>query len=146
MDHKIVPITDALAAHNDKQRNWVKGHFVENHDEKYAPLEGKLRLLDTIIRQKWIEPHEKWKLQALGITFGDALEQALKMQWVMVVDEDGETPALTFPGKALEVFPLTAISKRIERGEEVDIYELFNGFCDMVRNRAEVGRVEQKLN
>ena len=48
------------------------------------------------------------------------------MEWVMVEDEHGHDPAARVPGTSIVVFPLTMISKRVERGESVDIFALFN--------------------
>jgi len=55
------------------------------------------------------------------------------MRWVTVEDEYGRDPAVELPGTTILVFPLTMISKRIEQGEEVDIYDLFDGLCTKVR-------------
>jgi len=129
MAQTVTPLANDLLEHNEKQRAWVKGHFTENADVKYEPLGGKLRLLDGIISQNFIQPDETWKLQALGIVFGDALVQQLGMEWVTVEDEYGRDPAVAFPGTTLMAHPLTAISKRIEAGETFDVYDLFEGFC-----------------
>jgi hypothetical protein len=56
----------------EAQRKWVREHYQSKPDNKYQTLEGKLKLLDTILKIG-IEPNETVKLQCLGITFGDAL-------------------------------------------------------------------------
>ena len=139
MDQKIVPLTADFIEHNEKQRAWVKGHFTEDAEAKYASLENKLRLLDVIVRQRWIEPTETWKLQALGITLGDALVQGIGLVLVTVDDEFGHGPAVAFPGTTILAFPLTAISKRIERNEEVDIHELVDGVSQTLREMQAAG-------
>jgi hypothetical protein len=110
----------------EAKREWVRSHFEPEARHKYATLEGKLRLLDTILSNRWIEPTETLKLQCLGITFGDALAQELGMKWVVVEDEYGRDPALCFADSAVLAFPLTSISKRAEQGEVVNVYELFS--------------------
>ena len=139
MEQTVVPLTEDFIEHNEKQRVWVKEHFTDNADAKYAPLEGKLRLLDTIVREKWIEPNETWKLQALGIALGDAFAQKLGLEWVTVEDEYGRSPAVRYPNTSVIAFPLTMISKRIERGEDVDVREMFDGICDMITKRVADG-------
>ncbi|HTO63278.1 MAG TPA: DUF3806 domain-containing protein [Bradyrhizobium sp.] len=94
--------------------------------------EGKLRLLDTIVRSDWIARDETWKLQSLGVTFGDALVQKLGLPWVTVEDEYGSGPALHDEGTTIVVFPLTTISKRVERGDAVDVRELFDQACGSI--------------
>ena len=53
-------------------------------------------------------------------------------------DEDphGRDPALTRPGTSMLVFPMTSISKRIERGEQVDVRQLFEHACATIRGEA----------
>jgi hypothetical protein len=121
-------------------RNWVKGHFNSEPDECYAPLEGKLFVIDAILKNGWVKPEETWKLQSLGITFGDALAQKLMLDWVTVDDEYGCDPALNWPGTSLFSYPMTTISKRIERGEQVDVQKLFDATCLHLNEMAFSGR------
>src|SRR5687768_15009459 len=112
MAQKIEALSAEDAAHVEKQREWVRGHYEDHARHHYDSIEGKLRLLDGILRSDWVEPTETWKLQSLGITFGDILVQRMGLVWVAVEDETGRDPALQDPGTTTIVFPLTAISKR----------------------------------
>jgi hypothetical protein len=133
MEQKIEPLSQEDAAHIEKQRDWVRNHYEPEAHQQYDSLVGKLRLLATILESKWIAPpHETWKLQSLGVTFGDALVQKLGLSWVAVEDEYGRDPALHYPGTTILAFPLTTISKRIERGETVDVRDLFAKACRTV--------------
>jgi uncharacterized protein DUF3806 len=129
MDQKFEPLNRDDIADLEAKRTWVRGHYEEAARHKYDTLDGKLRLLDAILRNKWIVPDETLKLQCLGVTFGDALAQRLGLTWVVVEDGYGRDAALTLDGTSVRVFPLTSISKRIERGEEVDVYRLFEQAC-----------------
>ena len=117
----------------ESQRGWVRDHYESDARDQYDLLEGKLRLLDTIVRSNWIEPSETVKLQCLGVTLGDAFVQELGMCWVSVEDEYGRDPAVQLPGTSIVLYPLTMISKRIEQGEEVDVYATFSVICAKVR-------------
>ena len=135
-----IPLRAEESERIEAARIWVKGHFNNGSDERYAPLEGKLYLIETILKNGWVERTETWKLQALGIAFGDALAQKLMLDWVTVDDEYGCDPALNWPGTSLYSYPLTMISKRIERGEDVDVRELFNATCSQLTDMAFSGR------
>ena len=124
----------------ESARSWMKGHFTENADEKYATIEGKLRLIATILEQGWIEPSETWKLQSLGIALGDALAQKLLLDWVTIDDEFGRQPALNWPGTSILAFPLTMISKRIEQGEALDVEAMFDGIAAKICEMSFSGR------
>jgi hypothetical protein len=129
MEQKVGPLSLEDAENLDGARNWLKEHFTEHAEEKYAALDGKLRLLETILHERWLKPDETSKLQSLGVAFGDALVQKLGMEWVIVEDEFGRTPSVCFRDTKLMAYPLTAISKRIEDGEDVNVYDLFELFC-----------------
>jgi hypothetical protein len=121
-------------------RNWIKGHFGSNADENYASIEGKLDVLGAILNNAWVRPEETDKLQAMGIAFGDAVAQKLMLDWVTVDDEYGRTPALNWPGTSIVSFPVTMIAKRVEEGEEIEIYGFFDGICRQLTDMAYGGR------
>ncbi|HBJ83091.1 MAG TPA: hypothetical protein DDZ88_04295 [Verrucomicrobiales bacterium] len=89
-------------------------------------------MLDIILAKGWIQPTETVKLQSLGITLGDAFVQKFGFEWVAVEDAFGRDPALRVPNTTIIMFPLTMISKRVERGEEVDVYAIFAGVAKKV--------------
>src|SRR5688572_4779908 len=120
----------------EAQRKWVREHYEPEAQHKYESLDGKLRLLDAIISNNWIEPNETVKLQCLGITLGDAFIQELGMRWVAVEENGARGPAIELPGTTVVLFPLTMISKRVERGEKVKVYDLFSGICEKVKEIA----------
>jgi hypothetical protein len=134
MDQKIEPLSPEDIAHVEKQRGWVRDHYEPHAQQQYETVEGKLRLLHAILTNKWVEPAETWKLQSLGVTLGDALAQKMGLSWVTVEDEDGRCPALSVSGTTLIVFPLTMISKRVERGETVNVRDLFAWACNKIED------------
>jgi hypothetical protein len=73
MEQKVEALSDEEAAHVEKQRTWVRNHYEPGSRHRYETIEGKLRLIETILQAHWIEPSETWKLQSLGIVLGDAL-------------------------------------------------------------------------
>ncbi len=127
---QIHSLTEADSADVAAKRDWVRNHYEPNSQHMYETLEGKLRLLDTILSSDWIKPNETLKLQCLGITLGDALAQKLGMRWVVVEDEYGRDPALSFENSSVLAFPLTSISKRVERGDQLNVDELFAAACE----------------
>ncbi len=141
MDQKVEAFTPEDAQSVETQRSWVRDHFEEADRHFYETIEGKLQLLDTIIRSNWIRRDELPKLQCLGITFGDALAQELGLEWVAVEDQYGRDPALRDPETGSLVFAMTSISKRIERGEEVDVEALFDAACETIEDLRREGDV-----
>lgn len=134
-EQKIEPLGDTDSENLDKARSWVKEHFNPEAQHKFDIAEEKLRLIQAILDNGWISPDETNKLQSLGVVFGDALAEKMQLFWVMVEDEYGRDPALMMPKTTILVFPITAISKRIERGEKVDVCDLFTGFCESIHKR-----------
>lgn len=133
----VVPLAGVDLTNVETGRAWVRDHFTPEARHKYDQLAEKLRLLQAILDAGWIESTETAKLQCLGITLGDALVQELGMKWVMVEDEDGRDPAIRLPGTTVILFPLTMISKRVERGEAVDVADLFARVAARARELAQ---------
>lgn len=122
------PFTEAERRDMNAMRNWVLDHYKAGRENAYEELGGKLFLIDRILGAGWIEksdPQYILKHQCLGIAFGDALVQSLGLDWDVYEDEEGRTPALFMTGTPIVLFPQTMISRRIEDGETVDVYELF---------------------
>ena len=123
----------------EAQRSWVREHYEPHAQAKYNTIDGKLALLDEILRNGWIQASETVKLQSLGIAFGDALAQKLGLRWVTVEDEYGRDPALKLDGTSILTFPPTSISKRIEQGMSVEVYGLFESACTAIQQAARGG-------
>lgn len=132
MTQTIRDLSKEMTLRLESQRKWVRDHYENNAFEIYNTLNGKLKLLDIIIKSNWINKTEKLKLQCLGITLGDALVQDLGFNWIEIEDEHGVDPAIKYGNTSLILFPLTMISKRIENDEFVDIFKLFEQLKLMV--------------
>ena len=90
-----------------------------------ASVQSRLAALQAIVDAKHLTVAQTYELQCLGIVFGDALVGAGGLEWVMVDDEYGRDPALRMVGSDTLLFPMTMLSKRVERGEAVDVAALF---------------------
>jgi len=126
MEQIIRKISAENSRRIETQRSWVRNHFDPSSVEEYNSIEGKLSLLNTIITSNWINKEETNKLQCLGVTLGDIFVQDLEFSWVEVEDEYGVDPAIKLSNTSLILFPLTMISKRIENGESIDVFQLYN--------------------
>ncbi|MDX1964526.1 MAG: DUF3806 domain-containing protein [Pirellulales bacterium] len=130
---KVSALSQADVERLDKQRAIIT-QFVADEDSraKYQKVAGKLGTLQAILNQKEFQPSQTYELQCMGAVLGDAFVQEMGMEWVMVEDEHGTDPAVRLPGTTIIIFPLTMISKRVERGETFDVFDLFNGIADKI--------------
>lgn len=135
-NNTAIPLRNEERERLDAAREWLKGHYIKDPDESYASVDSKLTLIDIILRSGWLEPTQTWELQALGIAFGDALAQKLKLEWVTVQDEYGSDPALNWPGTSVFCYPMTSISKRVEQGMDINVHELFDLACTQLSSIA----------
>lgn len=69
----------------------------------------------------------------MGVVLGDAFVIDLGFHWVLVEDEQGRDFSVNYKDTSVILFPLTMILKRIERGEDVDVCDLYNGLADEVQ-------------
>ena len=106
--------------------------------ERITRSQTDFALLQKIIDAKLIKKEETWKLQSLGIVFGDALATTIDgLAWCEVTDEYGTDPTLRYRETTLQCNALTMISKRIEDGKEVDVAQMAEGLANFVRTKAQ---------
>ena len=101
-------------------------------DRDLAPLQ---RLLDDHV----FTGSQTYELQCLGVAFGDVLASQLPLHWVIITDEYGSDPTLRLGDTSININALTMISKRVEKGEPVDLSKLLE------QTRAAVSRAEKHL-
>jgi hypothetical protein len=94
--------------------------------ENYATPAGKLGLLRAILEARLFGPTHTYELQCMGVVFGDVFVQVCGWEWSMVQDDLGRDPCIRVPMSTIVLYPLTMISKRIEHGETVDVFGLFD--------------------
>jgi hypothetical protein len=131
---RFTPLSADDEAGLAKQRAVVEVLIEGNEDAlaKYATPAGKLGVLRAILQAGVFKPTQTYELQCLGIVLGDVFASQLGMVWRMVEDEHGRDPCLVVPGTSVVIFPLTMISKRVERGQDLDVFELYNAVADGV--------------
>src|SRR5215467_15261872 len=123
-----------------QQRAAMEKYLGDEHSKQnYKTAAGKLGLLRALIENRVFKPSQTYELQSMGIVLGDAFVQELGMEWVIVQDAYGRDPAVRLPRTSIIIFPLTMISKRIEKGEQVDVFDLFNGVANEVETLRKKG-------
>ena len=136
MEQKIEELNEDDKEWLRKNREWLIGHF--DNPEDYSTVSAKLKLIETVLSNKWVNKDETAKLHALGIAFGDALEQDVEeLSWVAVEDDIGRDPALRWLDTSVIVFPHTSISKRVEDDVKFDVYDMFGGFQKAIQEALE---------
>ena len=128
------PTDDDLKRLED-QRVVVTQYLDEASLEKYESAAGKLGTLRALLKAEVFSPDQTYELQSMGIVLGDVFVQDMGFHWVMVDDEHGRDPAIRFQETSVILFPLTMISKRIERGETVDVFDLYNGIAALAQEK-----------
>lgn len=133
---EISPLSKQDIAALDAQRQLIR-HFLSPRDlqDKYPTAVGKLGTLRALLEARRFRPEQTYELQALGVVLGDVFVQEMGFKWVMVSDEYGRDPALQYQDSPILLFPLTMIAKRIERGETVDAFALYEGIAEQARQR-----------
>lgn len=130
---RITPLSEDDYIRLRDQRAVVQRYLGnEASKEQYKNAAGKLGTIRAILQAGVFKSDQTYELQCLGIVLGDAFVQELQMEWIMVEDEYGRDPAVRLPGTTIILYPLTMISQRVERGEQVDVFALFNGVSAQV--------------
>lgn len=119
----------------DDQRAVVTRYLTDESKPNFETAPGKLGTLRALLEAEVFQPDETYELQSMGIVFGDVFVQDMGFSWVMVEDEYGRDPAIKYQETSVILFPLTMISKRIERGEQVDVFDLYNGVAAIAQEK-----------
>jgi len=96
-----------------------------------------LVVLQRLLDDRAFDKTATYELQCLGIVFGDVLTSEFPLRWMTVSDEFGTDPTLRFKDTTLQFNALTMISKRVERGEDVDVTELYRLTGEQVQQLAQ---------
>ena len=128
LGQKIEPLNADDLARMAKQRAVVERYLGGDAENlrKYQFAAGKLGLLRALLERGVFQLTQTYELQCMGVVLGDALVEHCGVEWRAVEDEHGRDPCVQVPGTTIVLFPLTMISKRVERGETVDVFNLFN--------------------
>ena len=92
-----------------------------------------LPVLQRLIDDNAFNKTQTYELQSLGVAFGDVLASELPLSWAMVTDEYGTDPTLRYKDKPVNINALTMISKRVERGQVVNLVQLLQITRDQLR-------------
>jgi hypothetical protein len=134
------PVLTALApdevARLDQQRTVIQAVVTQRYQA--GPLtrtRADLPVLQRLLDDRVFARTQTHELQCLGIVFGDVLATELPLWWMHAQDGADSWPALRYKDTTIQVNALTIISKRIERGDQVNV-------ADLLR---ETGEALQKL-
>jgi hypothetical protein len=125
-----------------KTRNKDVQKLLQSRYGKVSLTKSKtdLALLQKLVDDGVPSKSETYKLQSLGLVLGEVFAKELELHWVIVEDEYGRDLALQYEKSSMIVFPLTMISKRIEKGEKPKLSSLF----EMIQE--ELGRFKKKAD
>jgi hypothetical protein len=121
---------DSLARSDERLMNRQRG-AVEELARRHvgSSLTGgaidDLRILQELLDQRLLQPDQTYELQALGVVLGDVMAAQLGFSWAIVEDELGRSRALRLGESDELVYPVTMISKRVEKDIRFTVDELY---------------------
>ena len=132
MKEKVSALSAGDLTYFEALRDWLRAHFKQEDRDKYNDLNGKLFLVDHIVKNNLFDRNAESQMQALGVGLGDALAQKLGMEWVIVEADNERFPMLSLPGTSLRLSAFTMVQKRVMQGEQFDIFSLFGALCHQI--------------
>ncbi|WP_415755748.1 DUF3806 domain-containing protein [Pseudomonas leptonychotis] len=120
---------------------WLLGSQISEEITGHK-VDGSMQDLDrlqAIVASGQVKTENTQELQSLGIVFGKVfVNETQDYDWWVVEDDYGKDACIRYKETSLLIFPQTILSKRIEDGETVDVFELFYGL------RAELERIKNE--
>jgi hypothetical protein len=127
-------LSDSDRARLDQQRAVVAAAAKQRYGiAELSKTAADLPVLQRLIDDNAFNKTQTYELQSLGVAFGDVLTSELPLRWEMVTDEYGTDPTLRYKNTAVNINALTMISKRVERGEVVNLGQLLQTTRDQLR-------------
>lgn len=109
----------------------------------FLGTEADLATMQTLFNGNLVDKKDKYALAGFGITLGDILRKKLDLEWVTIIDGSETTPALQHHENGPILFVRDMIVKRVDQGEEIDIFYLYNNLVEMVRQMMASGDYEK---
>ena len=121
-------IPPKIAAGMDAQRAFVSKLVASKVPGKTLTRSSKdFDVLQALVDKQVLNKSQTWELQALGVCFGDALIEYIPgLRWALVTDEFGTDPTLRYRETTTQFNAQTMISKRVEDGRAVELWNLAN--------------------
>jgi hypothetical protein len=117
--------------HSDERLMMRQRSAVDELARRYVgtPITGgqldDLRILQELLDQRVLKPDQTYELQSLGVVLGDVMAAQLGFSWAIVEDELGRSRALRLGESDDRVYPITMISKRVEKDVRFTVNELY---------------------
>ena len=124
----------------DQQRAFVAATAKQRYGTAaLSRTKRDLPIIQRLIDDKVFKKSQTYELQCLGVVFGDVLASELPLRWAMITDEYGTDLTLRFKNTSININALTMISKRVERDEPVDVFQLLK------KNREALSEAEKRF-
>jgi len=124
---RFQPLSDSDRTLLERQRE-VARELARRHVG--APLSGSsredLRVLQDLLDKEVLSPDRTAELQALGVALGDVMAAHFGLDWVVFEDELGRSRALRLDETEVVIFPVTMLSKRVEKRVPFRVDELWS--------------------
>ena len=112
-------------------------------DILHAELDGSkcdLALIQRALDSGAIDKEAEYTIHALGLAIGKVFVNTKPdYDWWMISDEYGRDPAIRYLQSTLTFHPQDMLLKRIERGERVDVAELYDNLRAQLQEIIEGG-------
>jgi hypothetical protein len=124
----VVALTDLApddVGRLDKQRALIQDLVTRRYQA--APLtrtRADLPVLQRLLDDHVFAQDQTYQLRSLGIVFGDVLANDLPLWWMLATDASASWPTLRYRDTTVLFDGFAMISKRMERGEKVDLAAL----------------------
>jgi hypothetical protein len=130
-------ITTLLPAHAERLQQWrraaVESAKATLGRSSFAGGDSDLQVIQSVLDHLSFDQADTLALEGLGIIMGDVLARKLDLRWVTMTQGTESMPALQYQESGILMYPRDLIVKRIERGETVDVMDLFNTLVEHVR-------------
>ncbi|MFZ6693204.1 rhomboid family intramembrane serine protease [Undibacterium sp. SXout20W] len=114
-------------------RQWARERYQPEARQKYDSVEGKLKIIDAIVLQAHGSKLKAEEMQALEVTFGDALVQVTAMEWATLADRSQRTFVLLTPQTPQRLWQLITVAQWLTSGSHDSISKVFDNVVALIK-------------
>ncbi len=134
-EKKLSPVSPLTWS--DKNELKRKNKTIDDLGKRYfgTGLRGTtadIDLLQRIADRKIIKKTDTQTLQATGVALGNIFKNELGLEWVVYQDKYGRSRALCVPDTDHCLFPTTMLSRRLEIGATVNVFETYQNALKLI--------------
>lgn len=133
---EIIPIRVLEINEVNMAYEWISSQIKKTLKKDFTASLSDIDNLQKMVDSQCWKPQQQDAWIALGLTFGVILVNEMDgMDWITMIDENNELPALRYGDTDLIVFPMNLFADKVKKGEKCNLRKEFDRIKNEIESR-----------